>query len=377
MFTAPVPDCEKEYVMKDQLEYIRDIQEMLDLRSDTSTKPTPHMWEAMAKAELGDGGRVDLTGRGEDATVFQLEALAAKTVGKGDAMYLPTGSLANHVANYTVTKRGDIILLEEMAHIFYSEKSDFMEDFGGRKALHYHLTKDYQIDLDEVKRLLDEHPVKELCLENTHNYSGGTCLTPATTQAVCELAHRYGVHVHLDGARIFNAAVALGCDVKELTEPVDSLMFCVSKGLCAPVGSLLRGSEAFIADAFKTAKLMGTLMRQAGVIAAAGIVALEENIGRLAEDHKKAKYLGERLSVLKNCIMDPAADQSDFVYLNPTPAGKTAQQVVDDLKARGLLVARMTDDSVRFAVHKDISMEDVELAADIAVTYFEELAEQG
>lgn len=363
----------KETAVRDQLEYMRKIQGMLDLRSDTSTKPTPHMWEAMANAELGDGGRVDLTGRGEDATVFQLEKLAAELTGKEDALFMPTGCLANHTALLAAGKRGDKVLVEEQAHIYIYEKADFMEELFGKIPVLYHLTEDYQIDLDEVRRLLEENDIRILCLENTHNFSGGTCLTPETTRKVCDLAHAYGVHVHMDGARVFNAAVALGCDVRELTEPVDSLMFCISKGLCAPIGSVLCGSEAFIAKAAGIGKKLGTFMRQAGVIAAAGVVALNENIERLAEDHAKAAHLGRRLSAIPNVRMDPKADQSDFVFLDVSPTGKTAQEVVDGLRDRGLLIAKMTDESIRFAAHMGVRMEDVDRAADIAIAYFREL----
>ena len=361
----------------DKLQYMRDIQKMLDLRSDTSTMPTPEMWDAMMHAELGDGGRVDLTGRGEDPTVYQLEALAAEAVGMDDAIFMPTGSLANHTALYTAAKRGDKVLVEKTAHIYINEKFDFLQEYGGKVPIFYHLTKDYQIDLEELRYLLDNNDIKVLCLENTHNYSGGTCLTPATTEKVCELAHSYGVHVHLDGARIFNAAVSLGCDVRDLTAPVDSMMFCISKGLCAPVGSVLCGNTDFIAEAQLVRKLIGTLMRQAGIVAAAGIVALKNNIARLADDHKNAAYLGKMLSEIPNVTMDPAADQSDFVYLNVEPTGMTAQQVVDGLRERGLLVAKMTDNSIRYATHLGVTQEDVERAAAISKEYFAELRKHG
>lgn len=360
--------------MKSELQKMRDIKSFLDMRSDTSTVPTASMWEAMMKAELGDGGRVDLTGRGEDPTVYQLESLAAELTAKDDGIFMPTGSLANHIAMYTATKPGDQVLVEENAHIYCNEKFDFLPDYGGKVAVTYHLTKDYQIDVEELRRLLDNNNIRVLCIENTHNYSSGTCLTPETTAKVCDLAHQYGVHVHLDGARIFNAAVSLGCDVKELTGPVDSLMFCISKGLCAPVGSVLCGSKPFIEKAFAECKIIGTFMRQSGVVAAAGIVALKENISRLAEDHANAAHLGQLLSKIPNVIMDPNADQSDFVYLNVTPTGRSALQVASDLRERGLLVAKMTDDSIRFATHMGISRDDVERAAEITTRYFAELA---
>lgn len=358
---------------QNQLYQMRNIKKMLDLRSDTSTYPTPNMWSAMMNAELGDGGRVDITGRGEDPSVYQLEMLSAEILGKEDAMFMPTGSLANHTALYTAAKRGDNVLVEANAHIYINEKFDFLSEYGGKNAIPYHLTEDYQIDLQEIKTLLENHDIRVLCLENTHNYSSGTCLRPETISKVCDLAHEYGVHVHMDGARIFNAAVSLGCDVKELTEPVDSVMFCLSKGLCAPIGSVLCGSSEFIDKAQDVRKLIGTLMRQAGVAASAGIVALEENIGRLKEDHKNAAYLGQSLSGISNAIMDPKADQSNFVYLNVSPTGLTAQQMTDDLRKQGLLVAKMTDDSIRFATHLGVSKEDVEKAAEITIEYFEKL----
>ena len=193
------------------------------------------------------------------------------------------------------------------------------------------------------------------------------------TREVCRLAHAHGIHVHLDGARIFNAAVAQKVDVQELTGPVDSVMFCISKGLCAPVGSLLAGSADFIKQARAVGKMLGTPMRQAGVIAAAGIVALQENIERLAEDHAKAQKLGQLLAGIDKVFMDPKANQTDFIYLDVAPTGLNAQQVVDALRERGLLAAKMGETNVRLAVHKDISWEDVERAAVIVKEYFASL----
>lgn len=355
------------------LQEMQDIHNKLDMRSDTSTLPTDKMWEAMMHADLGDGGRVDLTGRGEDPSVYRLERLAAELTGKDDAIFMPTGSLANHTAMYTAAERGDKVLVEQNAHIYINEKFDFLEEYGGKVPVVYHLTEDYQINLAEIKELITRHDIRVLCLENTHNYSSGTCLTPESTRQVCELAHTYGVHVHLDGARIFNAAVSLGCDVKELTGPVDSLMFCLSKGLCAPVGSVLCGNNDFIGKAQEVRKLIGTLMRQAGIVASAGVVALTNDIERLAEDHENAVYLSNMLSTIPNVKMDPKADQSNFVYLNVSPTGFTAQQVTDGLRKKGLLVAKMTDDSIRFATHRGIVRKDVKRAAEITIEYFKEL----
>ena len=355
---------------------ISDIQKMLDLRSDTSTLPTAHMWSAISHAKLGDGGRVDLTGRGEDPTVYELEKLAAELLGKEEAMYIATGSLGNHTAMYAAAERGDLVLVEKSAHIYINEKYDFMPKFTGLIPIFYHLNDEYQIDPAEIAHLTDDYDIKVLCLENTHNYSGGTCLTPACTKAVCDIAHQKGIHVHLDGARIFNSAVAQNVDVRELVGPVDSVMFCLSKGLCAPVGSMLVGSREFIENARAVGKMLGTPMRQAGVIAAAGIVALKENIARLADDHARAQRLAQILSSIPNIDLDPRSIQTNFVYVNVAPTGLNAQQVTDGLRSHGLLVARQTDVNIRFAIHKDISEADIERAGEIARCYFASLQQE-
>lgn len=357
------------------LDLLTTIHQMIDLRSDTSTLPTPAMWEAMRQAPLGDGGRVDLTGRGEDPSVYRLEQLAADITGKADGAYFPTGSLANHTALLTATNRGDKVLVEKTAHVYISEKYDFTDKGSGLVPIFYHLNSDYQVDLAEIEYLLADGDIKVLCLENTHNYSSGTCLTPQNIDAVCRLAHARGVHVHLDGARIFNAAIALAVDVKVLAQHVDSMMFCVSKGLCAPVGSLLVGSQAFIDKTRATSKLLGTFMRQAGMIAAAGIVALNENIGRLQEDHENAVLLGRLISGNPNIIFDSKAVQTNMVYCDVTPTGLSAQAVTDMLKERGLLVAKMTDKHIRMVTSRDTSRAVVEQAAAIMNECFRSLAQ--
>lgn len=355
------------------LDMLNKISKMIDLRSDTGTVPTEKMWEAMYHANVGDGGRVDLTNRGEDPTVYELEKLAAEVTGKEEAIYIATGTLANHTALLAATDRGDKVLVEKTAHIYINEKIDFMSKFSGLVPIFYHLNKDYQIDPEEIKYLLSDNDIKVLCIENTHNHSGGTCLSPECTHTICDIAHEKGVHVHLDGARIFNSAVAQGIDVKELTAPVDSLMFCISKGLSAPVGSLLVGNCEFIKKARAVGKILGTPMRQAGIIAAAGIVAIKENIPRLKKDHENSALLGMMLSEIPNVIMDPKADQTNFVYINVTPTGLNAQQVTDALRERGLLVAKMADESIRLAVCRSTTREDVEKAAEIVIKYFKNL----
>lgn len=353
---------------------INTINKMIDLRSDTGTVPTAEMWEAMHHAPVGDGGRVDLTGRGEDPSVYRLERLAAEITGKDDGAYFPTGSLANHTALLTATNRGDKVLVEKTAHVYINEKYDFTEKGSGLVPIFYQLNKDYQIDLAEIEYLLSHDDIKVLCLENTHNYSSGTYLTPQVIKNVCEIAHTKGVHVHMDGARIFNAAVAQNIDVKELAKYVDSMMFCISKGLNAPVGSLLVGSQPFINNVRTTSKLLGTLMRQAGVVAAAGIVALNNNnISRLKEDHENAALLGKLLSGNKNIIYDPKSVQTNMVYVDVSSTSLNAQDVTNALKEKGLLVSKMTDKHIRMVTSSSVTKEIVEKAAEIINEYFNSL----
>ncbi|MCC8189539.1 MAG: aminotransferase class I/II-fold pyridoxal phosphate-dependent enzyme [Planctomycetes bacterium] len=352
---------------------LEELGKCLDLRSDTATIPNDAMWQAMHRARVGDGGRTDLTGRGEDPTVYALERRAAELTGKDDAIFLPTGSLANHLAMYTAADRGDKVLVERTAHIYIDERSDFMPRYGGLVPIFYRLTDDYQIDRDELAYLLGNGDITVLCLENTHNFSGGTCLTPETTRQAAALARAAGVHVHLDGARIFNAAVALGVDVVDLVAPVDSLMFCISKGLGAPVGSLLVGSAAFIERARVCQKLQGTFMRQAGVIAAAGLVALEEGFGHLATDHAHAALLASLTAGVAKAVPHPASGCTNFVYFDVSPTGLSATEVAAGLRRRGLLVAAMTDSGIRLATYRGISRHDVERAAAILLDYFASL----
>ena len=187
---------------------IRQIRTKIDLRSDTGTVPTEEMWAAINHAAVGDGGRLELSGRGEDPTVYRLERLAAEMTGKEDAIFFSTGILANFAALLTMTERGDKVLLEKNAHIYMNERFVFMEKGSGLVPVFYSLNKDYLIDAAEIKAILADNDIKVLCLENTHNYSGGTCLTVQNTAEICAIAHAQGIHVHMDGARIFNAAIA-------------------------------------------------------------------------------------------------------------------------------------------------------------------------
>jgi threonine aldolase len=332
---------------------------VIDLRSDTVTLPTHAMREAMYRAEVGD----DVYG--EDPTVNRLEAMAAERLGKEAALFVVSGAMANLVSLLTHCGRGHEIIVGDLAHIFLYEQ-------GGSAALggiHVHTLRnqpDGTLDLREIEGAIRADNVhfprtRLICLENTHNRCGGMPLTPGYTDAVGELARRQGLAVYLDGARIFNAAVALGVDARELTHSVDTVSFCLSKGLCAPVGSLVCGTRDFIAEARRNRKVVGGGMRQAGVIAAAGIVALEQMVDRLAEDHENARRLAVGLAEIPGLSIDPMQVQTNLVYVDlvaerPTPAEFTA-----GLGAEGVGVLALGR-RIRLVTHYGIDVADVDRA---------------
>ncbi|MBC7252200.1 MAG: low-specificity L-threonine aldolase [Anaerolineae bacterium] len=332
---------------------------VIDLRSDTVTLPTQAMREAMYHAEVGD----DVYG--EDPTVNRLEAMAAERMGKEAALFVVSGTMANLVALLTHCGRGDEIIVGDLAHTFLYEQ-------GGASALggiHVHTVRnqpDGTLDLQEIEGAIRADNVhfprtRLVCLENTHNRCGGMPLTPEYTAAVGALAHRHDLAVHLDGARIFNAAVALGVDVRDLTRDVDTVAFCLSKGLCAPVGSLLCGTRDFIAEARRNRKVVGGGMRQAGIIAAAGIVALEQMVDRLAEDHENARRLAFGLAEIPGISLDPTQVKTNIVIFDliaerPTPAEFAAR-----LGEAGVKVLALGQ-RIRLVTHHGIDAADIERA---------------
>jgi threonine aldolase len=296
---------------------------VIDLRSDTITHPTPEMRKAMFEAEVGD----DVYG--EDPTVNRLEALAAKMMGKEAALFTTSGTQSNIAAVLSLTHHGDEVILGDQAHILWYEVAGAAtlggvmlrtvpNDSGGRLSLD---------DIEQKIRAKDIHYPRTtlLCLENTHNRCGGAILAPDYTDEVCDLAHRHGLKVHLDGARIFNAAVALGVPATALTQDVDSVALCLSKGLSAPVGSLLCGSRDLIERARKFRKMLGGGMRQAGVIAAAGIVALETMVDRLAEDHANARRLGQGLAGMEGITLAQDNIPTNIVMFDLRPESSAVE----------------------------------------------------
>jgi threonine aldolase len=335
--------------------------EYIDLRSDTVTKPTPEMREAMANAEVGD----DVFG--DDPTVNRLQEMAADMMGKEAGLFVASGTMGNLAALLSHCQRGDEVIIGQLNHSFLFEAGG-MSALGGISSYQLRNQPDGSLLPDEVEAAIrpdDPHdPITRLlCLENTHNRCGGTVQTPEYTRAISKLAHEHGLKVHLDGARIFNAAAALGVPSRELAAPVDSVTFCLSKGLSAPVGSVLCGDHDFIYRARRARKLLGGGMRQAGVLAAAGIVALEKMVSRLGEDHVRAQHLVDGLRANDCVVLDPGTPATNMVFFNLAPHAKlSAPDIATRLKKDGILVGPSGERRFRLVTHCWIDDEAVDRA---------------
>lgn len=327
----------------------------VDLRSDTVTRPTASMRRAMAEAEVGD----DVYG--EDPTVNRLEERSAELLGKEAALFMPSGTMANQVAVKCHTQPGDEVICEAGCHIYNIEMGT-MAAFSGvlpRPLQGWHGVLAPQAVLDAIRPpsyYLARTSL--LAVENSHNLAGGTVVDVDTSRALGAAARSRGLASHLDGARIFNAAFALGVEARDLAAPFDSVMFCISKGLSAPVGSLLCGTRDFAERARRVRKMLGGGMRQAGVLAAAGLVALSEVLPRLPEDHAKARRLAEHIAGLAAFEVDLACVATNIVMVRVRPP-LTAASVGDSLKARGVLCHVLPPDRIRFVTHQDISEGDL------------------
>src|ERR1700736_4331046 len=331
---------------------------VVELRSDTFTLPTESMRKAMAAAEVGD----DVWD--EDPTIHRLQARAAEMVAKEASLFVPSGTMGNLCALLNHTQPGQEVILELDSHIFQNEVAG--ASVVGGLQLRPLDTESGRLRPEQVRvaiRPADIHepPTGLLCLENTHNRKGGTCLTPAQTVALCEVAHEAGFPVHLDGARVFNAAVALQVDARELTTPVDSVMFCLSKGLSAPVGSMLAGSAEFIERARRIRKMLGGGMRQAGVLAAAGLVALNEMVDRLADDHANARRLAEGLQGLHGIDVDLTRVETNMVFGDCQPP-LAAADFITRCREVGVLLDQASAYRWRMVTHRGVSREDVDYA---------------
>jgi len=341
---------------------------LIELRSDTFTKPTEAMWRAMAHAEVGD----DVYG--EDPTVNRLEADAAEWLGKEAALFVPSGTMGNQLAVMTHCQGGDEVLCEAQAHIFWSEGGGIGRLAGAQprpiSAADGRLTADL---LRAALRDSDIHypPSRLVCVENTHNRAGGRVTDVPTFTELAELAHARGLAVHVDGARIANAAVKLGVAPKELVAAADSVQACLSKGLCAPVGSVLAGSREFVARARRGRKVLGGGMRQAGILAAAGLVALHEMVGRLAEDHALARAIAEELAGLDGIACDPEAVETNMVMVDTRGP---AAPLVAALERHGLRADHNGPRRLRLVTHRDVAGVS---ATQVARIFAEALADLG
>jgi threonine aldolase len=344
---------------------------MIDLRSDTLTKPTEEMRKAMHAAEVGDEGRADADGRGEDPTIRRLEDMAADLMGKAAAMFVPSGTMGNLAALMTACSTGQHVAVESKLHVYHNEKCAFTDRPGGLIPEFYETDEAHAPALKSIKSLLKSNKIKLICMENTHNYAGGTCLSKDRMDAICLLAKKSGIPVHLDGARIHNAAVFLNTPASELVESVDTVMFCLSKGLGAPVGSMLCGCHDFIVEARKTRKYLGGTMRQAGVLAAAGIVAIQNERDRLIEDHQNALLLAQSIKHNSKIQIDPEDIQTNMVRVDVSPSGQEADFFQMGLDKMGLKTLSISDRYIRMVTYRDISRADIIAAADIINTFCE------
>ena len=331
---------------------------IVDLRSDTVTRPTVDMRRAMAAAEVGDDGYR------EDPTVIRLEERAASLVGKEAAVFVPSGTMANQIAVLTHTERGDEIFTDTGAHIYYSEAGSPAMLAGVQVCPVEGLLSETGLEnLQKALRPPNIHFPRPrlLCLENTFNRGGGAIMPPGEMAAFYSLARARGLKVHLDGARTFNAAVASGLPATDFTRYCDSLMFCLSKGLGAPVGSLLAGTADFIGRARRYRQALGGGMRQAGVLAAAGLVALGR-IPELAEDHHNARTLAEGLAGIKGLSIDPGLVQTNIVLVR---TAEPAEEVAVSLAARGIWSLDFGTHLLRFVTHKDVGRDDINYALQV------------
>lgn len=338
---------------------------MIDLRSDTLTMPDKEMLNTILSAKLGDDGRVGASGRGEDEAVNELEDLAAKITGKEAALLCPTGTFGNTLAALSQSNPGDTVLVDEKQHMLLTEKILFDEKYFNMKPIFYTMNEYTTPDVEMIDKLLTESGAKLICLENTHNGRGGYCIPVEEMRKIREVADRHGAKIHLDGARLFHAAAALNVEVKDIAQYVDSLMFCISKGLGAPVGSLICGTHEMIKQARELRKILGGGMRQAGIIAAPGIYALKHNVERLHEDIDNAKYVFNKLNGNLNKISMQEEVQSNILMLKMSNTNVSPSEFCNMAQEKGLVIRPSSKDSVRLVFYKGIDTSAAEEAAEI------------
>ena len=338
---------------------------VIDLRSDTITQPTDEMRRAMAEAEVGD----DVYG--EDPSMNRLQERAAALLGKEAGLFTASGTMSNLIATLTYCHRGDEMVMGDQSHMYWNESAGVTGLAGAQSRL---LPNDSQGRIDpgdleaaiRPKGNIHFPPTTMVCLENTHNRCSGGVLTPEDTAKVAEVAHAAGANVHLDGARIFNAAVALGVDVKDLAKDADSVMFCLSKGLSAPVGSLTCGENKFIQRARKWRKMLGGGMRQSGYLAAAGIIALNGLVDRLKEDHANAQILAQGLSRLKGVVLDPQQIKTNIIFFSLKHPTLTSETFLNNLETEGVKILMIHPGIFRAVLYREISESQIKRVISIS-----------
>jgi threonine aldolase len=342
------------------------MHEFSDFRSDTVTRPTEKMRKAMAEAVVGD----DVLG--DDPTVQKLESMAAELMHKEAALYMPSGTMANSVAVKVWTRELDEVIVEERSHFYNMELTSitFISRVLPRPLPSNRGAMDPQLIEKTIKIPSDHHPGTSLiCVENTHNNWGGAVVPYENLAAVRDVADRHGLRIHFDGARVFNASQATGIPVHEYAAVGDSLMFCLSKGLSAPVGSVLVGPKDFIVHARRVRKALGGGMRQVGILAAAGIVALSEMVERLKEDHERAKRLALAIHDLPGITLNPDHVETDIIIFGFNHSKLSIPEFLEKMKEKKVLTADTSGQRIRFVTHKDIDDEDI----DRAITAFKEI----
>ena len=339
-----------------------ELDSVVDLRSDTVTRPTPEMRRAMADAEVGD----DVYG--EDPTINRLELRAAEIFGKEASLFVPSGTMGNLISIKVWTHHGDEVICDERGHVNLYELASMSAIAGCMPRIARGddgILTWKQIEAVIRPKIYYDSQTALICLENTHNMAGGIVYPTAQVEDICDHAHAAGLKVHLDGARVFNAAVALGEDVAHLTRKVDSVMFCLSKGLGAPVGSMIVGTRAFVEKGRIYRKMFGGGMRQAGVLAAAGLVALERSPKRLHIDHENARRLAEGVAEIHSLHIDPKKVRTNIVIFDCSKTGKTAVELCEALALRGVWAQDTAPYSVRFVTHCDVNREGIERALKV------------
>lgn len=333
----------------------------IDLRSDTVTRPTPAMREVIAKAEVGD----DVFG--DDPTVNKLQEKVAQLFGRQAALYVPSGSMGNLVAIKTHTVHGDEIICEESCHVLNYEAGSFAavsglvaHTFRG----HHGVFTRAEVEPYIKHQSLHTPGTRVIAVENTHNHAGGTIFPLEEIKKLSELAKEQNIRMHLDGARIWNAHVATGISLAEYAQYFDSISCCFSKGLGAPIGSMIVGDSEYIEKARRFRKMLGGGMRQVGLLAAAALYAVENNIPRMAEDHQNARKLAENLATLKGINIDLESVQTNIVIFDIRETGQTVPQILQALKAEGVLAVQFGAAKIRCVTHLDVNSADIETALD-------------